>query len=98
MDVKEVLKRIKKKEKISEQDLKALVSECEIERKRRFGVDFGQRTRVVSIVCIVDEFYAIYWQEGIVDLYDDVFDGQPVRVFPEKVTITEWRNKFGVPI
>lgn len=98
MDVNEVLKKIKKKEKLSEEDIKALVKECEIERKHRFGVSLGQRTQVLSIVCIVDEFYAIFWEEGVIDPYKDVFDCQPIRVFPERTVITEWRNKFGVPV
>ncbi|MBS6954266.1 MAG: hypothetical protein KH230_13690 [Enterocloster asparagiformis] len=91
--------KLENEKRLSEDEIAFLISEYEVDRKNREFYSTTHRDGLLSIVQFENKYYAIIWKKGIIeDFYSDDFDRQPIRVFPETVTITEWRDKFGVPV
>lgn len=99
MGIVEIGHKIESKEKLNENEIISLINECEVDRKWRWSCNMDQQTKILSIVKVASKYYAIYWLKGIVEgIYRDTYDSQPLEVFPEQVTLTEWRDIHGVPV
>lgn len=79
-------------EKLTEQEIKELTWDYEIEREEG---DHGRWTRyVTSIVKLCDKHFAIDWEQGLTEYQENEYYNQPYEVvkhtYEKTITVTEW--------
>lgn len=91
-----MVEKIDNGEKLTENELKTLVFECnEIER------DEGENRRwtrsVESIIELCGRYFAVIWEEGLTECQDNEFYYQPYEVekktYEKTIVVTEWIKK-----
>lgn len=91
-----MVEKIDKGEKLTEEELKTLVYECnEISRSK--GENRRWSRSVASIIELCGRYFAVTWEEGLTEHQENEFYEQPYEVeektYEKTITVTEWVKK-----
>ena len=93
-----MVEKIEKGEKLTEEELKTLVFECNEVFKKK-GENRRWSRRVESIIELCGRYFAVVWDEGLTEYQDNEFYDQPYEVeektYEKTITVTEWVKKKG---
>ena len=92
-----IVAKILNEEKLTEQEIKELVWDYEIEREEG---DHGRWTRsVTSIIKLCDKYFALDWEQGLTEYQENEYYNQPYevvqRTYEKTITVTEWVSVEG---
>ena len=97
MTEKEYLEKIDSGVELTEDELRWLVNDYNIEEI--FVESHRWQDAMESIVQLEDRFFSISWMAGRTEMQSDEYDDQPIEVFKREYTktilITEWKSKEG---